>query len=84
MLAKTDGDTNMMYRKAVVKKEWGEIGFGSSKRDGYAYEVSYYDWDQGWKRVDLTVHRNKAYADAAARKWETRGFLYGGEDKDAR
>jgi hypothetical protein len=69
----------MKYRKAVVKKEWGEIGLGSSKRNGWAYEVTYYDWDSGWKRVDLTVHKNKGSAYSAARKWESRGFLYGGE-----
>ena len=68
-----------MYREAVVKKEWGEIGLGSSKRNGWAYEVTYYDWDQGWKQVDQTIHENKAYADSAAFKWKVYGFLYGGE-----
>lgn len=28
-------------REAVVSKEWGEVGFGSSKRDGWSWEVTF-------------------------------------------
>ena len=72
----------MHHRNASVSKEWGEIGFGSSKRDGWAYEVSYYDWDQGPVLVEKTYHEKEAYAKSAAFKWEVYGFLYDGEDNE--
>jgi hypothetical protein len=32
-------------KKAVMRKEWGEVGLGSSKRDGWAWEVYLYEAD---------------------------------------
>jgi hypothetical protein len=32
-------------KKAKMRKEWGEVGFGSSKRDGWAWEVSLFEAD---------------------------------------
>lgn len=28
--------------KSIITKEWGEIGFGSSKRDGWLWEVAFF------------------------------------------
>lgn len=40
----------MALKKAVVEKKWGEIGLGSKKHDGWAWEVTLYEGDKVYDR----------------------------------
>lgn len=59
---------------AKIEKEWGEIGFGSSKRDGWAWEVSYFvDGEQ----IDKHVYSLETVAVENAARFERGDWNYG-------
>lgn len=61
-------------REAIVTKEWGEVGFGSNKRDGWAWEVAFFasgDEDA----IDRHCYNTELAAQNAADLFE-RGLYY--------
>lgn len=56
-----DREANM--RTATITKEWGEVGFGSYKRDGYAWEVSFFE-----NGVKIDGHTYKLHCEKFARE----------------
>ena len=43
----------MTTNKIEIERTWGEVGFGSSKRDGYMYEIRFFRFDgREYNRVD--------------------------------
>lgn len=64
-------------REAIVTKEWGEVGFGSSKRDGWAWEVAFFvDGDDD--AIDRHFYNTELAAQNAANLFE-RGLYCTGE-----
>lgn len=64
-------------REAIVTKEWGEVGVGSSKREGWAWEVAFFvagDEDP----IDRHWYKTEAVAKKAASLFEN-GFYQIGE-----
>jgi hypothetical protein len=59
-------------REAVVSKEWGEVGIGSSKRDGWSWEVTFLD---NGVVVDRHYYKTEEFAQNAAFLFE-RGKFY--------
>lgn len=59
---------------AQVSKEWGEIGFGSSKRDGWAWEVTY---RVNGVKVDQHTYSSEAVAQENAALFEAGSWDYG-------
>lgn len=59
---------------ATVKKEWGEVGFGSSKRDGWAWEVTFY---VNGNRADHHVYSSEMVAVENAALFEAGFWEYG-------
>lgn len=59
---------------AQVSKEWGEIGFGSSKRDGWAWEVTYF---LDGRRIDQHVYSSESVAVENAALFESGFWEYG-------
>lgn len=57
---------------ATVKKDWGEIGFGSRKREGWSWEVTYYLYgrqiDQAYYSSEMVAVENAALFEAG--HWE--------------
>ena len=56
-------------REAIVTKEWGEVGFGSSKRDGWLWEVAFFasgDEDP----IDRHYYKTEALAQQEAARFE--------------
>ena len=53
-------------REAIVTKEWGEVGFGSSKTDGWAWEVAFFV-DGNDDSIDRHVYKTPEFAENAAR-----------------
>lgn len=49
--------------KAIITKEWGEVGFGSSKRDGWAWTVTFC---KDGKTIDEHYYKTAKVAKAAA------------------
>ena len=64
-------------REAIVTKEWGEVGFGSSKRDGWAWEVAFFV-DGNEDAIDRHCYGTEEIAQNAANLFE-RGMYYTGE-----
>jgi len=64
-------------REAIVTKEWGEVGFGSSKTDGWAWEVAFFV-DGNEDPIDRHFYKTEAFAKNAASLFE-RGFYYTSE-----
>lgn len=64
--------------EAIVTKEWGEVGFGSSKRDGWAWEVAYFvdgDEDPIDRHYPKTLEIAEKYqADFEAGRWHRSEF----------
>lgn len=63
--------------EAIITKEWGEVGFGSSKRDGWFWEVSFFV-DGNEDAIDRHFYKTEAFAQNAANLFE-RGLYYTGE-----
>ena len=58
-----------MMREAIVTKEWGEVGFGSSKRDGWLWEVAFFvDGDED--AIDRHYYKTEATAQQEAARFE--------------
>jgi hypothetical protein len=64
-------------REAIVTKEWGEVGFGSSKTDGWAWEVAFFV-DDNDDSIDRHVYKTPEFAENAARLFEC-GLYYTGQ-----
>ena len=64
-------------REAIITKEWGEVGFGSSKADGWAWEVAFFVEDDE-DPVDRHCYKTELAAQNAANLFE-RGLYYTGE-----
>lgn len=58
---------------ADVSKEWGEIGFGSSKRDGWAWEVTY---SVDGQSIDKHVYKTEKIALGNADRFEAGDWKY--------
>lgn len=64
-------------REAIVTEEWGEVGFGSSKTDGWAWEVAFFV--EGHEDpIDRHFYKTELAAQNAANLFE-RGLYYTGE-----
>ena len=64
-------------REAIVTKEWGEVGFGSDKHEGWAWEVAFFasgDEDP----IDRHCYNTELAAQNAADLFE-RGLYYTSE-----
>ena len=61
-------------RTVLIEERYGEIGIGNFKRNGYAWEVDYFEDD---KRVDNTCHRDHSKAAEYATAWIEDGILKG-------
>lgn len=64
-------------REAIITKEWGEVGFGSSKRDGWAWEVAFFV-EGNEDPIDRHYYKTEEFAENAASLFE-RGLYYTGE-----
>ena len=61
-------------REAIVTKEWGEVGFGSSKTEGWSWEVAFFaagDEDP----IDRHYYKTELAAQNAANLFE-RGLYF--------
>lgn len=58
---------------AKVTEEWGEVGFGSRKREGYLWEVEYF---LGGEQIDKSIHRDEKIARGYAERFETGDWKY--------
>jgi hypothetical protein len=56
-------------REAIVTKEWGEVGFGSSKRDGWLWEVAFFASDDE-DPIDRHYYKTEAMAQQEADRFE--------------
>ena len=55
--------------EAIVTKEWGEVGFGGSKTDGWSWEVAYFvDGDED--PIDRHFYKTEQIAENAASLFE--------------
>ncbi len=61
-------------REAIVTKEWGEVGFGSSKTDGWSWEVAFFV-DGNEDPIDRHYYKTEEVANNAASLFE-RGLYY--------
>jgi hypothetical protein len=64
-------------REAIVTKEWGEVGFGSSKTEGWSWEVAFFV-DGNEDPVDRHYYKTETVAKNAASLFE-RGLYCTGQ-----
>ena len=71
-------------REAIVTKEWGEVGFGSNKHEGWAWEVAFFvDGDDN--PIDRHYYKTEYVATTVANLFEQGNYTtsqYGGVDID--
>ena len=64
-------------REAIITKEWGEVGFGSSKTEGWSWEVAFFvDGDED--PIDRHYYKVEQVAENAVDLFE-QGLYYIGE-----
>jgi hypothetical protein len=61
-------------RKATVTKEWGEVGFGSSKTEGWSWEVAFFV-EGNEDPIDRHYYKVQEFAENAAQLFK-RGLYY--------
>lgn len=64
-------------REATVTKEWGEVGFGSSKTEGWSWEVAFFVEDNK-DPIDRHYYKVQEFAENAAQLFK-RGLYYTSE-----
>lgn len=63
-----------MNRSTKITPEWGEIGFGSKKREGWSYEVAFL---VDGAQIDRHGYKTQAFAEEAARRFERGDYTIG-------
>jgi hypothetical protein len=61
-------------REAIISKEWGEVGFGSRKTEGWSWEVNFFE-DGSEDPIDRHYYKTESLAQNAATLFE-RGLWY--------
>ncbi len=64
-------------REAIVTKEWGEVGFGSRKTEGWSWEVAFFVANDD-DPIDRHYYKTQEIADNAASLFE-KGLYYTSE-----